>query len=106
MVWPDIEVTTSPGRCAVPDGMFSTRATTPTALTFALRPASAANVPITAPAPPISHFISSMPADGLIEIPPVSKQTPLPTKATGLPQLFFVLTFHCIQTSKTEDGSV
>ena len=36
-----------------------------------------------APAPPMSHFMSSMPAAGLIEMPPVSKVTPLPTKATG-----------------------
>ena len=38
---------------------------------------------VTAAAPPISHFISSMPSAGLIEMPPVSKQTPLPTKASG-----------------------
>ena len=31
----------------------------------------------------MSHFIASMPAAGLIEMPPVSKVTPLPTKATG-----------------------
>ena len=31
----------------------------------------------------MSPFMSSMPAAGLIEMPPVSKQTPLPTKATG-----------------------
>ena len=41
MVWPDIDFTTSPGRCAVPEGMFSTRPTTPTTLTLALRAASA-----------------------------------------------------------------
>ena len=32
----------------------------------------------------MSPFMSSMPAAGLIEMPPESKQTPLPTKATGL----------------------
>jgi hypothetical protein len=32
----------------------------------------------------MSPFMSSMPAAGLIEMPPVSKHTPLPTKATGL----------------------
>ena len=37
----------------------------------------------TAPAPPISHFIISMPAGGFREIPPESNVTPLPTKATG-----------------------
>ena len=31
----------------------------------------------------MSHFISSMPAAGLIEMPPLSKHTPLPTSATG-----------------------
>ena len=31
----------------------------------------------------MSPFMSSMPAAGLIEMPPVSKQTPLPMKATG-----------------------
>ena len=83
MVWPDIEVTMSPGRCAVPDGMFSTSPTMPTALTLALRAASACIRPMTTPAPAMSHFMSSMPSAGLIEMPPVSKVTPLPTKATG-----------------------
>ena len=41
--------------------------------------------PTTAPAPPMSHFIASMPAAGLIEMPPVSKVTPLPTKASRRP---------------------
>jgi hypothetical protein len=31
----------------------------------------------------MSHFMSSMPSAGLMLMPPVSKQTPLPTKATG-----------------------
>ena len=83
MVWPDREVTTSPGRCAVDEGMFSTSPTTPTTSTLALRPARAAIRPITTPAPPMSHFMSSMPPAGLMEIPPVSKVTPLPTKAMG-----------------------
>ena len=33
--------------------------------------------------PAMSHFMSSMPAAGLIEMPPVSKVTPLPIKASG-----------------------
>jgi hypothetical protein len=41
-----------------------------------LRSASAFMVPATAPAPPMSHFMSSMPAPGLSEMPPVSKVTP------------------------------
>jgi hypothetical protein len=52
-------------------------------LTFALRPASAIISPMTTLAPPMSHFMSSMPLAGLIEMPPVSKVTPLPTKAIG-----------------------
>ena len=83
MVWPDIEVTISPGRCALPSGMFSTRPMAPTALTFALRAASACISPTTQAAPPMSPFMSSMLPAGLMEMPPVSKQTPLPTKATG-----------------------
>ncbi len=83
MVWPDIEVTMSPGRWALPSGMFSTRPMAPTALTFALRAASACIRPTTQAAPPMSPFMSSMLAAALIEMPPVSKQTPLPMKATG-----------------------
>jgi hypothetical protein len=41
MVWPDIVVTMSPGRCAFEPGMFSTSATTPTTFAFALRNAIA-----------------------------------------------------------------
>ena len=52
-------------------------------LALALRLARAIMVPVTAAAPPMSHFMSSMPSAGLIEMPPVSKQTPLPTKARG-----------------------
>src|SRR3981189_207781 len=44
MVWPDIDVTISPGRCALPSGMFSTRPMAPTALTFAFRAASAPHI--------------------------------------------------------------
>ena len=51
MVWPDIEVTMSPGRCALPSGMFSTRPMAPTALTLALRAASACISPTTQAAP-------------------------------------------------------
>src|SRR5260370_54365 len=83
MVWPDIEVTMSPGRCALPSGIFSTRPIPPTALTLALRAASACIRPTTQAAPAMSPFMSSMPAACLIETPPVSKQTPLPMNAAG-----------------------
>ena len=39
--------------------------------------------PATVPAPPMSMVMSSMPAAGLMEMPPVSKTTPLPTSASG-----------------------
>ncbi len=39
-------------------------------------------MPRTVQAPHLSNFISSMLRDGLIEMPPVSKVTPLPTSAT------------------------
>ena len=84
IVWPDIDLRMSPGRMAPPPGMFSTRPITPTASTLALRLASACIRPTTQAAPAMSPFMSSMPAAGLIEMPPESKQTPLPTKATGL----------------------
>ncbi len=67
--------------------MFSTSPTTPTALTLALRPASAVSRPVTVAAPAISHFMSSMPAAGLMEIPPESNVTPLPIKASGASSL-------------------
>ena len=40
-------------------------------------------VPSTLAAPHMSNFISSISAAGLIEMPPVSNVTPLPTSATG-----------------------
>ncbi len=55
----------------------------PIALTLALRAANACISPTTQAAPPMSPFMSSMLPAGLMEMPPVSKQTPLPTKATG-----------------------
>src|SRR5918996_665531 len=83
IVWPDIDVTMSPGRWAPASGMFSTSPIAPTALTFALRAASACMSPATHAAPAMSPFMSSMLAAGLIEMPPVSKHTPLPMNAIG-----------------------
>ncbi len=57
----------------------------PTTLTFALRAASSCISPTTQAAPAMSPFMSSMPAAGLSEMPPVSKVTPLPTMAIGSP---------------------
>jgi hypothetical protein len=82
-VWPDIVVTTSPGREALPPGMFSQVATTPTTLTGAFMPASARSAPSTLPAPDMSNFISSISGAGLSEMPPVSNVMPLPTNTSG-----------------------
>ena len=80
------------------DGMFSTSPMMPTTLALALRAASACIRPVTAAAPPMSPFMSSMPAAGLIEMPPVSKVTPLPTKAIGLS--LALPPFHCMTTMR------
>jgi hypothetical protein len=56
--------------------MFSTGPTTPTALTLALRAGSSRIKPMTTAEPAMSHFISAIPAAGLIEMPPVSMVTP------------------------------
>ena len=79
-------VTTSPGFTAVPDGMFSVLGMSPTTCTFGLSRPSISNVPSTAAAPDMSYFMSSMFCAGLIEMPPVSNVTPLPTSTTGAPR--------------------
>ena len=67
---------------------------TPTTLTFAFTLAKVDITPKTVAAPHISHFISSIAGLGLIETPPVSNVTPLPTRATGfsegLPPLYSI----------------
>ena len=83
MVWPDMEVTMSPGLVAVLLGMFSQVGMTPTTLIGSSISAMACSVPSTLAAPHISYFISSMSAPGLSEMPPVSKVMPLPTSAIG-----------------------
>ena len=99
-VCPDMEETMSPGRWAVPEGMFSTRPQTPTTLDLALRAASTRMRPMTTPAPPMAYFMSSMPLAGLIEIPPLSKVTPLPTRAIGALSLAFGAPLHCRTRSR------
>ena len=83
MVWPDMLVTTSPGLVARPEGMFSAQATTATMFRGKSNCVTACITPMTVAAPPMSYFISSMPAPGFRLIPPVSKVMPLPTKAIG-----------------------
>ena len=67
----------------MPSGMFSQLGIRPTTLMAGCSSASAAKVPSTLAAPPMSNFISSISAAGLMEIPPVSKVMPLPTSTTG-----------------------
>ena len=69
---------------ARPPGMFSVVGTMPMTLIGALSSAMARIAPITAAPPAMSSFIRSMPSAGLIEMPPVSKVMPLPTRpSTG-----------------------
>ena len=75
-----IAVCTSPGFCAVPAGMFSAAQTMAMTGTFGLSSAIARIAPIMAAPPAMSYFIFSMFSAGLIEIPPVSKVMPLPTR--------------------------
>ena len=77
----------SPGRVASPDGIFSAQASAPTTLIGKRASHKALMVPSTDAEPPISNFISSIAAPGLIEIPPESKVTPLPTKTIGASSL-------------------
>ncbi|MNP54094.1 hypothetical protein D3C76_1486240 [compost metagenome] len=91
-VWPLMVVTMSPGREALPLGMFSAQARMHTRLIGSFSSSTARRVPNTLAAPPMSYFISSMPAPGLRLMPPVSKVMPLPTSAYGfsdfLPPLY------------------
>ena len=63
--------------------MFSTKPTIPTTLILVFLSARALMTPTTEADPPISYFMSPIPAAGFNEIPPVSKVTPLPTKHIG-----------------------
>ena len=76
-------VTTSPGLMAWSPGMFSQVGTMTTRLSLGLSSATARSVPSTLAAPPMSNFISSISAAGLMEMPPVSKVMPLPTSTIG-----------------------
>ena len=74
-------VTMSPGRVECGPGMFSTAGASPSS---GVPGASRATVSMTArtvQAPVLSIFISSIRSDGLMLMPPESKQTPLPTIA-------------------------
>ena len=87
-VFPDIIRRTSPGRYAVPEGMFSTAGTTATRFRRIPRAAAARSVASIAAPPAMSYFIFSIPSHFLREMPPVSKVTPFPTRAVqGAPGL-------------------
>ena len=69
----------SPGLMRVPLGMFSVAGTTAVIVTGSPSAAIASIASSTAAPPDMSNFISCIFAAGLIEIPPVSKVTALPT---------------------------
>ena len=80
-VLPLAPVRTSPGFIARPPGMFSVVGTMPIdADRRACSRAMARIAQMTAAPPAMSSFIRSMPSAGLIEMPPVSKVMPLPTR--------------------------
>ena len=81
IVLPESDVTISPGRCALLPGIFSTAGTMPVTAIAGFSCAMACMAPITAAPPAMSYFIFSMPSEGLMEMPPVSKVTPLPMSA-------------------------
>ena len=95
MVWPDIVVTISPGRWALPSGMFSTRPIDAHGVDLGLARGQRMHEPDQQAAPAMSPFMSSMLAAGLIEMPPVSKHTPLPMNAMARVRL---AAFHRMMT--------
>ena len=75
----------SPGFRAVPDGMFSVAGRT-AMMSSGISSSAIAFKPSSTVAPPdMSIFISCIPAEGLIEMPPVSKVTDLPTRPSVSP---------------------
>ncbi len=75
----------SPGLTARPLGMFSVAPTTPITRTGSRSRAIAPIASRTAAPPDMSNFISDIFSAGLIEIPPLSKVTALPTSAISGP---------------------
>src|SRR5215212_7494069 len=74
-VLPECIVRTSPGLKASPLGRFSVAGTRAMTLSARSSAPSASIVPSTAAPPLMSNFMSSIPPDGLIEMPPESKVT-------------------------------
>ena len=77
-------VSTSPGFVAEPLGMFSDDGIAAITLIFGLRSAITLMVARIDAAPPMSHFIVSMPLASLIDRPPESNAMPLPVSAIGV----------------------
>ena len=103
-VIPPYCVSTSPGRCAVPDGMFSAIGTVAITSIGNRNWAASVTVAITAAAPPMSEVMWCIDAAGLIEIPPVSNVTPLPTSATFFACFGFLASFEPRWVSRTSRG--
>mmetsp|Transcript_24391 Transcript_24391/g.68634 ORF Transcript_24391/g.68634 Transcript_24391/m.68634 type:complete len:218 (-) Transcript_24391:863-1516(-) len=82
VVLPFLATRTSPGRNASPEIAFSTAGTRTRKRTGSCASMTIAARPSTCAAPPMSFFIVSIAAAGLMSRPPVSKQTPLPTSVT------------------------
>ena len=76
----------SPGRVAVPEGMFSVAGIVATRSSSRPSSAIAATASSTAAPPDMSIFISCIDCDGLIEIPPLSNVTALPTRPSTSPE--------------------
>jgi hypothetical protein len=74
--------TTSSGRKALPDTLFSTAGTSRRRRTGSLVAITMAATAIMVAAPAMSFFMFSMPVAGFRSRPPVSKHTPLPTSVT------------------------
>ena len=81
--------TTSPGRVECGPGMFSTAGARARSGVPGARRATVSIAAMTVAAPVLSIFISSIRSAGLIEMPPESKQTPLPTIARCRPSESF-----------------
>ena len=82
-VVPARDCRTSPGRKALPAMLFSAAGIRMRNRTSSLFPMIMWPSASAVAAPPMSFFISSMPLDGLMSRPPVSKQMPLPTSVTA-----------------------
>src|SRR5207237_1966795 len=81
----EIAICTPAGFCAFSAGMVSEAQTMAMTLTLGAIRAMARMAPIMAAPPAMSYFIFSMPSEGLMEMPPLSKVIPLPINPiTGL----------------------